>query len=322
MVISNSARFWLYLIPVIPSIICAMLRLYRLRISRTFGTTLRNHDKFLLLSCVLIGELFDVTWHIHYYHTGTVLSSTPSFCIVWAFIGSATSVSSSFLIAWTSIERHIVTFYPEWLLTRTKRFFFHYIPLSACILYPTVFYFVIFCTISCDVPFDYNSRLCNRSECIFRSHSIALWDSFIHYVMPVCATVIFTVALLARVVYYRHRIYERVEWDKYKRIAIKMLPTFVFYILLQFPPMVLYAAYSTGLSRSVAADYYNDCTYFRYWIILFIPFVYSTPSSERQRKHRTIFVFWKKRRAVVQPVIIDITPQVISDSDAVASIGS
>ncbi len=320
MVISNSVRFWLYLVPFIPSIIFTIFGLHRLRISRTFDTTLRNHDKFLLLSCVLIGELFDVTWYIHYYHTGTVLSQTPAFCIVWTFIDSAMSVSISTLISWASIERHIVTFHPEWLATSAKRFFFHYFPLGACIVYPASFYFVIFFTMPCDVPFNYDSRLCNRSECIFRSHSIALWDSVTHYIMPVCITVIFSVALLARVMYYRYRTCDRVRCNRYKKIAVHLLPISFFYILLQFPPMVLHFAYTTGLSRSIAADYYSDSIYFRYWIMLFIPFVYVNPLSELRRQQRKIVVFWE-RRCAVEPVMIGIASKNVSESGDAVSIG-
>ncbi len=320
MVISNSVRFWLYLVPFIPSIIVTTFGLYRLCISRALDTALKNHDKFLLLSCVLIGELFDVTWHIHYYHTGTVLSPTPAFCIVWTFIGSAMSVSISILIAWASIERHIVTFHSDWLATSAKRFFFHYFPLGACILYPASFYFVIFFAMPCDIPFNYDSILCNRSECIFLNHPIALWDSVTHYIMPLCITVIFSVALLARVVYYRHRTCDRVRCDRYKKIAVQLLPVYFFYILLQFPPMLLYVAYTTGLSQSVAADYYSDSIYFRYWIMLFIPFVYVTPLAELRRKHRKIVVFWKRRRAV-EPVRIDIAQKNVSESDVAVSIG-
>lgn len=320
MAISSSVRFWLYLIPFLPSLVFTILGLYRLRFGRALGLTLKNHGKFLLLSCVLIGELSDVPWHIHYYYTSTVLSSTPGFCIAWAFISSTTSVSISIIIAWTSIERHIATFYPQWLTTNTKRFFLHYVPLSTCILYPLCIYSVIFFTLPCDAPFHYEDRLCNRSECIFRNQFIALLDSITNYLIPVCVTVIFTVALLARVVYYRYRTFDRVEWDKYKKIAVQLLPISIFYIIIQLPPMVLYTAYSSGLSRHIASDYYDDCIYFRYWIILFIPFIYVTPFTIVQKRNRKIVVIWEKRCAV-DPVIMNLPPQRMTHSIAAVSLG-
>ena len=307
MLIPSSVRFWLYLIPFVPSLISTVFGLYRLQLTRTFGIAPKNHDRFLLLTCVLIGELSDVPWHIHYYYTGTVLSATPAFCVIWAFMSSTTSVSISILIAWTSIERHIATFYPEWLATNTKRFFFHYVPLSTCIFYPFGVYSIFFFTLPCDVPFNYDDRLCNRSECLFRSQSIALLDSITHYLLPVCVTVISTVGLLARIVYYRYRTYDRVEWEKYKKIAVQLLPISISYILLQLPPMVLYTAYSTGLSRDIASDYYDSCIYFRYWIILFLPFLYVTPFTLVHKRNRKIVILWE-RRCAVDPVIINITP--------------
>ncbi len=141
--------------------------------------------------------------------------------------------------------------------------------------------------------FKYDSRLCNRCECIFRSHSIVLSDRIAHYLILVCVTVIFTVTLLARVVYYRYHTYDKVEWYKYKKIATQLLPICIFYILLQLPPMILYIAYSIGLSQSVAADYYSDCTYFRYWIMLFIPFIYVTSLTKLQKNTGMLFSFGK-----------------------------
>jgi hypothetical protein len=319
MVISNSVRFWLYLIPLIPSIIITIFALYYLRINQAFGTALKKHNNFLLLSCVLIGELFDVVWHVHYYRTDTALSSTPAFCLIWVFIGAATSVSIYFLIAWVSIGQHILIFYPNWLATKTKRFFCHYLPLAICVVYPTIFYAVIFFFVSCDVPFNYNKRLCDRYECVFSNHSIALWDSIIHYVMPVCITLSFSVTLLVRVVYHRYLIRQRIDWNRYKKIGIPLLAIYAFYMLLQFPPMILYTAYSAGLSRSVATDYYNDSLYFRHWIILFTPLVCAASLPGLRTKYRKILVFWR-RKHTIQPIIIEMVPQHVNRPAAVVSI--
>jgi hypothetical protein len=304
MVISNSVRFWLYLIPLIPSIIVGIFDLHYLRVSRAFGTTLKYHDTFLLLICVLIGELTDVIWSIQYYRTGTALSSTPAFCLVWAFISSTTPVSIYILVAWSSVERNIFTFHSNWFATKRKCFFFHYFPLVICILWPMIFYFIIFFIMSCDISFDYNSRLCGRYECISSNHSLSLWDSITHYIIPVCITIISSSVLFARVIYHRYRIRQKIDWDRYGRVAVHILPISAFYILLQLPPMIMYAAYSIGLSHSVAADYYSDSSYFRYWIILFTPFIYVVSLPELRTKHRKIIIYWRKRR-LVRPAIIE-----------------
>jgi hypothetical protein len=319
MALSNSVRFWLYLVPLIPSIIVTIFDLHYLRISRTFGAALKNHDTFLLLSCVLIGELFDVVFDIHYYRTGTALSSTPGFCLFWTFIGSATSVSICILIAWISVGRNIVTFHSNWLATRTKRFFFHYLPLTTCTVWPTIFYFVIFFIVPCDIPFNYNSTLCGCYECIISNQPIALWDSIINYTMPVCITAICSVALLVRVIYHRYHIRQIIDWNRYGKIAVQVLPISAFYILLQLPPTILYAAYSIGLSRSIAADYYSDSLYFRYWFILFIPFVYVALLPELRTRPKKIIVYWRKRRAV-RPKMIETTPRNIHYSAGIVTI--
>ena len=70
-----------------------------------------------------------IVWHIHYYWTGTVLISTSAFCYTWVFIDSAVCVIIRYLIAWVTIERHIVIFHPRWFATPINRVFFHYLPL-------------------------------------------------------------------------------------------------------------------------------------------------------------------------------------------------
>ena len=55
-------------------------------------------------------------------------------------------------------------------------------------------------------------------------------------------------------------------------MTAQLLLLSVLYILLQFPPMSLYAAYSVGLTPDVAVDYYVDSLFFSYWMMLFVPF--------------------------------------------------
>jgi hypothetical protein len=135
MIIAYSIHFWLYLVPIIPSVLVTIFNLYHLLSSRALHTAPNNHVIILLLSCGLIQTLTSIVWYIHYYRTGTVLSSTPTFCGTWVFIDS-------------SMERHILVFYPNWFATKSKRFLFHYLPLAICILWPcnVLFPHVLHCT--------------------------------------------------------------------------------------------------------------------------------------------------------------------------------
>ncbi len=316
MVISNVARSWLLLIPMIPSILVSIFLLYHLLITPALRKAINNHVIILLLSFGLIEMLTDVVWLIYYYQNGIVLSSTPAFCVTWVFALGTLLITISILMAWASMERHILVFYPNWFATKAKRFFFHYLPLAICVVYPTTFYFVIFIILPCNLPFWYNLRLCSRYSCLIRIPWISLWDSIAHYIIPAFVIVIFSVSLLARVVYHRYRIRGQIDWRNYRKMTAQLLPISALYLLMQLPPMSLYAAYSAGLPWRIASDYYSDALFFNYWVILFTPFASIASLPDPKTKFKNLFLFWRRRNAV-QPVATKITRRNVDQTVAV-----
>jgi hypothetical protein len=85
-------------------------------------------------------------WLIRYYRTGTIISFTPAFCQAWVFIGSSMYISVFILMAWASIERHILIFHAKWFATKNKMFSlslssFEYMhPVASDILFSDVFH--------------------------------------------------------------------------------------------------------------------------------------------------------------------------------------
>ena len=126
MAIPNYIRAWLFLIPLIPSVLASIFNLYHFLKSRALRKALNNHVIILLLCCGLAEQFTDFIWYIHFYRTGTVLASTPAFCLTWVLTGPSTYIPSYLLMAWGSMERHILIFYPNWFGTSRKRFLLHY----------------------------------------------------------------------------------------------------------------------------------------------------------------------------------------------------
>jgi len=48
-----------------------------------------------------------------------------------------------FLMAWASIERHILVFHDQWVSTPKKRFFIHYLPLASIVIYIFTLYIIV-----------------------------------------------------------------------------------------------------------------------------------------------------------------------------------
>jgi hypothetical protein len=297
MKISDPTWAWLFAVPLIPSVIVAIFVLYHLLIDRVLRRALNNHVIILLLSCGLVESLTDIVWYIYYFRNGTSMVWTLAFCTVWVMTDSGVYVSIYILMAWASIERHILVFHPSWFGSKKTCFFFHYVPLALCILYPIIFYFIIFVIIPCDVPLNFGYRLCKRYACVSHVPWLSLWDSVGNYIVPAFITVCFSVALFIRVLYKKFHTVGRIQWKNYKKLTMQLLPISILYITLQLPPMILYAAYSAGLDWNVAFDYFVDSSNFTYWVVLFTPFacIVSLPGLRKRCKN---LIFWRRGHAV------------------------
>lgn len=303
MALLKTVFLWLHIIPLIPSLIITVFVLYHFLMNRTLRTALNNHVIILMLFFGLILEVTDVVWFIHFYRTGTAVSLTHEFCLAWAFIDSSLFVSISLQMSWASIERHILVFHSEWLTTKTKRFFIHYLPLTILSVWPLIFYFIMLLILPCNEPFDYSRRLCGRYQCMNLIEWVAMFDSIAHYMVPAFIILVFSVALFVRVVYNIYRIRQRIDWGMYKKMAFQLLSISLVYMLLEAPPMILNAAYLAGLSWNVAADYYSDMLDLSLLVILFTPFASAASLPDLKAKFHNCINF-RQRTRTVQPAIL------------------
>ena len=299
--LSYNARFWLYLLPLVPSVLCSIFVLYHFLAQRALRTAISNHVLILMLSFGLLFELTDIVWLIHFYRTGTSLLSTPHFCLSWLFIDASVNTNIPMLMAWASIERYILTFHHTWILGTTKCFFLHYLPLIVCSVYPAVFYGIMFFILPCDVPFNYSMLTCNYYSCILKNPSAALYDSVMHYLLPISIIVIFSVVLLVRVLLHRSLACGRIQWRNYRKMAVQLLSISGIYVVFSLPPILLYTAHTAGVPWIVASDFFDITMYFVYYTELLTPFVCAASLPELRLKCKQLCVF--RRRNAVVPIL-------------------
>jgi hypothetical protein len=311
-------RAWLYLAPLIPSVLITIFNLYHLLNSRALRTALNNHVIILLLLFGLLETLSDIVPSIYLFFNGIALSPTPAFCLAWLFIGSAALAASYILMAWASIERHILVFHPNFFAAKTKRYLFHYLPLAICIFWPTTFYFVAYFIMPCTFPYNYSVRQCSHSNCLGYISGGLLLDSITDLILPACVTSIFSMLLFLRVLHKRYRARGRIDWRNYRKMAAQLLPISALYICLLLPPAIMYAAYSAGLPKTVATNYYSCTSFLSYWVILFTPFATVISLPELKKKCQNL-LFWR-RRHVVQPEMMEMTRRNAGQTVAVVPI--
>ena len=293
MYMSFAVRSGLFLSVLIPSILCSIFVLYYYLIDRKLRTALNNHAIIVIIFLDLFYELTNIIWLIYFYLNGFPLSSTPSFCLTWAFIDYTIFLSTSNLIVWMTFERHIFIFHKNWHSTQRKRLLFHYIPMFLVFIYPFIFYFYVFIIQPCQPVLSYTKSRCASGNCVSLNAFIALWDSIVNYIIPIFLIFIFGAALFLRIFYYRNRAHRQVRWRDYRKLVIQLLPILVIYVFIYFPPTVLYTAYIGGLPTSVGGDFYSFCMYFSYYGVLLTPFGSLIALPELKKKWKQVILFWR-----------------------------
>ncbi|CAF1090774.1 unnamed protein product [Adineta steineri] len=268
---------------------------------RALRNALHNHVIIAMVFVGLILQCIDVTALTYIWRTGTVLVSTRAFCFTWAIIHDIGFVGIVNLMAWASIERHILIFHQKWVGTKTKRLFLHYLPLVICMMCPGVFYITMLFIVPCSVTMDFTKVHCGYYACLSVNPSVALYNTIVNYLIAPFIIVIFSVALIIRVLASKCRARQRIQWRNYSKMAIPLLSISFLYIVLYCPPIFLTTAYLAGLPQNIATSYYSDSNYFGYCAITFTPIMCALSLPELRTKLKICFPCCRRCRAAVGP---------------------
>ncbi|CAF3004197.1 unnamed protein product [Rotaria sp. Silwood2] len=296
--ISHTAIFWSFLIFLIPSIICSLLVLYHLLFDRTLRYGLNNH---VIIIVLIIGLVCDVTlypWMLYYYRYDGKWNRSPIFCIIWAFIDWGLYITHTVLFAWATIERHILIFHDQWVSTKIKRFFFHYLPLIALLFYCLIFYLVLDFFPPCEnLIFDFNI-ICVYF-CVRQIYAFAMWDTIGHQIIAVLTILIFSIALFMRVLWQKHRVNQSIQWRKCRKMTIQLLSISFLYLIFFFPATLMTFMYMCGLPHEIGADFYEYANFSSYYMILLLPFVCILSLPELRTKSMNILHLRRQVRHIV-----------------------
>ena len=273
MIISDTVRFWSFLVTLIPSTICSLFVLYHLLFYQAFRRALNNHAISILVVTGLIAEVTIYPWMLYYYQYKDVWERSHIFCVIWGFLDWSLYVVHTVLFGWTTIERHILIFHNSWVSTRTKRFFIHYVPLISIVFGLFLFYIVIYFFPYCG-NFFYPSSLICVYPCMYDNYAISMSDFIVNQIVPIFTIVVFSIGLLVRVARQKYRIQRRIHWRKHRTIIIQTLSISFLYIIVLVPYVVIYILGRIyNLSSSLISDLSTVTVFFSYFILLLFPFV-------------------------------------------------
>ncbi|CAF1020567.1 unnamed protein product [Adineta ricciae] len=291
-------KFWVYLCFLIPSLVCSVFLLSYLLSNRTLRTALHNHAIIVFL---LIGLFYQATlypWMLYYYNYEGIWHRSSLFCTIWAFIDWGLYYTQMILFAWASMERHILIFHHNWLSTRQKRLFVHYLPLVMLLLYCLVYYILTIFFPPCKNTFDVSQMTCVVLCYLFQSFALYTYDTLVHQVLPNLIIVIFSIALLLRVHWQKKRVGKSLQWRKHWKMTGQMLFISTIYLLFALPITLMNFLHLCGLSRNVSAQLMDYLFVFNYCMILLWPFACAWSLPQLKYKLKNVFNFRRQTRAV------------------------
>jgi hypothetical protein len=301
--IPRNIQFWLFLFSNILSLLCCLFVLFHLLSDRILRHALHNHVIIVVLLLTLIAELTDVPWILYFYQWGIVWQSTRTFCLVWKYIDITVYVATSKLVAWVSIERHILIFHGTWVSTKKKRLFVHYTPLVAVVGYCIIYYAFSLCVVPCVNPFSYDAFFCGYSLCTPPSIIVSLYEFISGGILCSLITVLFSIGLIVRVVRQKRRVNQPIQWRKHRKLTIQLLFITSLFDFIYLPPVVLAVARLLGMPANIGAGYSVFVAQFlSYYITFLFPFacIISLPQL-RTRVKNTIRWFWRRQTRAVGP---------------------
>ena len=298
--IPNVARFWIFLTLLIPATIGCLWILYHLFISETLRKAPKNHVAILLLSFSLITQLTVIPGMLYFYHVDGVWERPILLCQFWGFIDWTCYGIQVILVAYGSIERHILIFHNQWISTKTKLFIFHYLPLCFLIVYEILFYLFVFFFPPCGEFYTIEEPVCVDS-CFMFYPEIATYDSIAHQILPPFVLSFFNILLIVRVIRQKSRFHQRIEWRKHRKMAVQFFILSSIFVICSTPYAIDTMFYYTGITykgQSIVSDYLTVITYFPQ---LSMPFTFGLSVSEIRRKVCRFFI--AKRTMKIVPIV-------------------
>ncbi|CAF4160642.1 unnamed protein product [Adineta steineri] len=245
--LSATARFWVLLILEIPSMICCLFLLYHLCFDRTLRNTLNNHVFILILINVLLSEIIDIPNYLTFLRLNYVWPQIPINCY-------------GMLMAWASIERHILIFHYQWLNTKMKL---------------------------CQPTFDYSSAWC-IDPCYIQSYALSLYDLLFNITLPCLLILIVNILLFIRVFKQKQRLHQEIQWQKYKRMIIQLASCSLLFLIPEIPTVGILLAQKGGLPYGATGQFESFVFFSCYFIVLLMPFICFGSSKEIWTKMKLI----------------------------------
>ncbi|CAF1937828.1 unnamed protein product [Rotaria magnacalcarata] len=217
-------KFVILLILQIPSITLSIIIFIFFITHRAALRTPQNHGLLLLLAVHFTRLSFSTPLTLRFYYLGYVSPATPVYCTWWTFFEYTFYVSSEYLLATISIQRHMFIFHTHVLRIRWKRYVLHHLPLLLSIVYSMLFYVFSILLYPCDgTQWDFTNNLCGFADCyLLFDKVLGTFDMSINNGMPMIIDILANITLILRVAMRKHRFRQSAMWRQQRRMIVQL----------------------------------------------------------------------------------------------------
>ncbi|CAF1297490.1 unnamed protein product [Adineta ricciae] len=299
--IPRSVRFWWYLILNICSLICSLSVLYQLLFHRKLRQALNNHVIIVLLFVGLIYESLSVPFMLHFYRVGYSWNITTSFGHFWQFMDYTSYTISLVGFAWATIERHILIFHQQWIATRRQRFFVHYLPIMAIVVYSIMYWFLLIFFPACEDRIFLQPMNGVPAPCMAYQLFWGKWNTVCHLILPTFIITIFSSALLFRILWQKTRLNRSIQWRQNRKMTIQLVLISLLYLFFNLPRSILISVTVDGRSLYLIIQLLMHLAFFAVQLIFFLPFIcYMTIPGSGKRLKKLLLL--KSGRNMIWPI--------------------
>ena len=284
-ILLNQVKFGIFLTLQIPSVSCSLYLFSQYATRQNLRQSIYNHVVIVLLCNNFLFVAIPLPFSEAFFFTSHVRPESNLFCAFWTWIHYSNDISNLMLMAFACAERHWLLFRFNPMRSQRSRLLYHYTPITMCMIYPWLFYFVFRFLYPCESTYDYTQLLCSI-PCYFSTNSVANFDTFANNWLPIVAIPVLSSALLIRFLAQRRRmLLEVFRWKRDRKMVIQLLSIASLYFLM-WAPLQAAAVYVNVVLNGVAPEFVVDYLYILpYFIHLLYPFVVlcSHPELQWQR---------------------------------------
>ena len=300
--LTYSLKFAVLISLQIPSILISLLIFVYFGIYRRTRIKDHHYSILLLLTINFFQVVTDLPMPMSFFRlNGIVQPTTSAYCIWWIWYEFSLNTTNGILMAWISIERHLLIFHSNSLqnVAAWKRKLFRTIPLVFCTLWGPLYYMVaVIISPMCVPEFNFSSLLCGLPCYLFTNWGT--FDLFFDVISPVLIIFLCNLALFLRVVYQNMVVVGRVgnnNWKRQRKLAFQLgLISFIYLIV--WIPISLIQLGRIYIDPTFLLDYLDTFNFLIYIVPLILPMIclLSMPEILKQLK---IILFPTHRGAVI-----------------------